>query len=157
MAEHLDVRWPRPRWWLESARTAAGQIEQVYREIAYVTAERDEAVRWGAGGGSSSHGPMPSDPTAREAQRRVEGLEDALRTARETLADLQGVVGRCLAALDAMSRALSSRHAEALELYYVDRAPTWSDVASEMGIGRSTLFRLRDQAYAWLEECWVLA
>lgn len=92
-----------------------------------------------------------SDPTAREAQERMGSLDERIGRVRARCDECERVVGECLRVLSDMRRELGARHADVLELYYVDCAATWSEVAWEMGVSRSTVARLRDEAYAWIE------
>lgn len=152
MAEDLEVRYPRARAWLETVRAAARRIEPLVREMSALADARDEMLPWqarGAGGGSGAG--AHSDPTAQEAERRMVELGRLIEERRQALAACQDHVGACLAVLGRMRVSLGERHATALELYYVDLAPTWSDVAGEMGCGISTIYRMRDKAYGWIE------
>ena len=152
LAECLEVRWRDARAWLESVRAASARIEPITREIAALEAAREHVQPWscsgsGSGGGALAH----SDPTAVEAERRMGELDALIGDARARLDEAADAAGECLAALGRMSAALTPAHSGALELYYVDRAPTWSDVAREMDIGRTRLWQLRDEAYPWIE------
>ncbi|MDO4539142.1 MAG: hypothetical protein Q4B54_13340, partial [Coriobacteriales bacterium] len=90
--------------------------------------------------------------TARDAERRMAELDsliDAVEAQRaaleDTLAEEYGT------ALDCVRAEVGPRNAEALELYYLDPAPTWSDVAREMGMSYRHVCRLRSEAYEWLD------
>lgn len=152
MGEHLEVSWPRARAWLESVRRAAARVEPTHREIAALVAAREEVCEWRLRGSGGGHGAgAHSDPTAAEAERRICELDDLIADRRARLIVLEDEVGSALAVLARMARSLGRWHADALELYYVDLAPTWSDVACEMGVSRTRLWQLRTEAYAWVE------
>lgn len=152
MSECLDVRWRSARTWLERVRAASAAIEPLVREMSGYEDARDSMLPWRSTsrGGSSGVG-AHSDPTASAAERRMAELEDLIAESRRRLVALQDVVGECGSALARMGEELGERHAKAMELYYVDVADTWSDVAREMGCHRQTVWRLRDEAYAWIE------
>jgi len=152
MSESLEVMWPRARAWLERVRRAAHQIEPLTREIRGLEEARDEMLPWWRKSSGTSHGHSThSDPTASEAERRIAELGELIDAKRQELGVMQDVVGALLCVLDAMGDALTVRHARAIELYYIDCAPTWTDVAWEMECGRTTLWKLRLEAYAWIE------
>jgi hypothetical protein len=151
MSEELDVRWAHVRWWLELVRRAAAEIEPLHREVDALEDARDECMPWQAsgacGGGAGTH----SDPTATQAMGRIEDLEGRIADARERLRECVILVGACGEVLERMRCEVDESHAEVLELYYVDRASTWSDVAHEMGVSRRAVCRLRDEAYEWVD------
>lgn len=153
MTECLEVMWPRARAWLERVRAASAAIEPLVREMSGYEDARDSMLPWRStprGGGSAigAH----SDPTASQAERRMAELEDLIADRRRRLVALQDVVGECGGVLARMAEELGERHAKAMELYYVDVADTWSDVAREMGVSYRHLGRIRNQAYAWIED-----
>jgi DNA-directed RNA polymerase specialized sigma subunit len=98
-----------------------------------------------------SMGGSTSDPTATQAINRMDGLSEQIERLTVAANERERIVGECLRMLDAMRRELGERYAVVLELYYVDRAPTWSDVAHEMGVSRRAVCRLRDEAYDWVD------
>lgn len=153
MTECLEVGWPRARAWLERVRAASAAIEPLVREIAALTEAKDAVQSWrtsGSGGGRA-HG-VHSDPTASQVERRMSELGETIADRRRRLDAALRVVGECGIMLDRMRVSLGERHASALELYYVDVADTWSDVAREMGVSYRHLSRIRNQAYAWIED-----
>ena len=152
MSEELEVRWRRARAWLERVRAASSRIEPLVREIDALKDARTEMLPWqtGKGGGGSGVG-AHSDPTATQAERRIEGLDELIADRQAKLDAQVRTVGDCGMALEAMAGRLGERHAKALELYYIDGADTWSEVAGELGISYSWLCRLRNEAYPWIE------
>lgn len=151
MSEELEVKYPRARAWLDLVRKAARCVESLQREISALEDARDELLPWQArGSGAGGHG-THSDPTASEAESRMEGLSALIASRRAELDMLTDRIGACGSVLMAMGSALTERHAQALELYYVDLADTWSDVAEEMGVTAKTVYRMRLEAYAWIE------
>lgn len=153
MPEDLDVRWRRARSWLERVRVAAEGIEPLVREISALEDARSDMLPWRSrqhGAGSGHHG-THSDPTASEAERRMGELDVLIAERRSRLESLHSVVGECGDVLRDMGRALSERHARVIELYYIDCEQTWSDVAYELECDRSTVWRLRSDAYSWIE------
>ncbi len=153
MSEELDVRWRRARSWLARVRAAASSIEPLVREIAALKDARTRTLPWQtrSGGGGGGSGGAHSDPTASEAERRMASLVSLIAGKRHELDVLTDTVGECGAALDRMRHTLCERHAQAIEMYYIDGADTWSEVASEMDVSYRHLGRLRNQAYAWIE------
>ena len=79
-------------------------------------------------------------------------LDALIADAEHRLEVLQDVVGECGTLLARMAESLGEEHARALELYYLDCAPTWSDVAWEMGVSRQWLSKMRAKAYGWIEQ-----
>lgn len=65
----------------------------------------------------------------------------------------QGVVD----VLEVVSREVSPIAAEALELWSIDRAGTWTEVAEEMRMSRREVCRARDLAFAWCNHNIVFA
>lgn len=140
------------------ARCQARRIEPLVRELDALRCARDEVLSWEprTHGGGSSRGAY-ADPTASAAQSRIEGL-DARVAAKETeLEEAQLVVGHALSAIDRVRHALGSKVADAMELYYVDLADTWSDVAYELGCSLRTVERLRESAFRWVDERGIVA
>lgn len=137
--------------WLEQVRIASGRIEWLTRELSALEDARAQCVPWRTKGSgvSVASGGLHSDPTQSEAFAR-EGLEERIEVTRHALDECQSIVGDCLRLLDSVSRHVSPRASLALEIYYIDRAATWSEVAREMGRARSSVGFLRDQALTWL-------
>lgn len=137
--------------WLERVRVASRMIEELTRDVSALEYARDECVPWQTRGSGASvaAGGLHSDPTQRDALAR-EGLKEQIREARRQLDECESLVGDCLRLLSSVSRWVGPDASLALELYYVDRAHTWSEVADEMGMSRRTVCRERDQALAWL-------
>lgn len=152
MSEELEVRWRRARAWLERVRVASSRIDPLVREIDGLKDARAEMLPWrtGKGGGGSGVG-AHSDPTATQAERRIEGLDEFIADKQARLDAQIRTVGECGEILDAMAARLGERHAKALELYYIDGADTWSEVAHELGVSYRHLNRIRSVAYEWIE------
>ena len=152
MSEELDVMWRSVRAWLESVRRASAEIEPLTREIRALEDARAEMLGWrtktsGAGHGAGAH----SDPTATAAEQRMCELDDLILAKRGEWERRVALVGACGEVLEYMGQSVGEKRRDALELYYVDCADTWSDVAREMGVSIKTLYRLRIEAYAWIE------
>lgn len=150
MAEQLDVRCPEARAWLERVRATSARIEPLTREVRAYEAARQQILPWRStgGGGSALH----SDPTAAAAEGRLCELDALIADSQARLDAACDVVGACLGVLARMERELGERHARALEWYYVDRMPTWSEVARELRCGRTSLWQVRHESYAWIEQ-----
>ena len=136
--------------WLEEVRYHAGRIEPLTREIAGIRQAYQDVLPWvtsgsGSGGGTSTH----SDPTATHAHARIDGLERLLADRQARLDESTGIVGTCLRLIAEMGAELGERHADVIETYYVDCAPTWSAVAWEVNVSRMEVWRLRRDAYEW--------
>lgn len=93
----------------------------------------------GAGGG-------PCDPSAGgPVVARL--VSDEM--AREVMAATEDEIGRALAVVGGLRRVFS-RKADVLELHYVDLMG-WEDVAGELGVGRATAMRWRDELCDWVD------
>ena len=144
------------RDWLDMVREASSHIEELQRELSGLLDAKRDCVPWttGSGGGGTAH--THSDPTASRAMGRA-GLDDEIATVRATLDRCVEIVGQCGAAISNVELALGVECAEVLEIYYVDCADTWTEVAWETGMSYSSVIRRRDSAIAWLDEhlvCW---
>lgn len=93
-----------------------------------------------------------SDPTASQAMGRISELERRILEVQARLDECVQIVGDCGTVLMRMAQELGPRYADAIEIYYIDRADTWSEVAHEMGVTRMSVWRYRDVAYAWIDE-----
>ena len=112
----------------------------------------DSMLPWATTGrGSGGHG-THSDATAAQAMARSESYDVLIADKRAKLDALYDIVGDCGRVLMRLGDALGDECSLALELYYVDVAYTWSDVADEMGVTRRQLSRIRDKSYEWIEE-----
>jgi hypothetical protein len=92
-----------------------------------------------------------SDPTASEAQARIEGLDSQIVDVRSKLDERIRLVGECGELLMRMERELGACYADVIEAYYIDCADTWSEVAWDMGKHRDTVRMWRDAAFDWLD------
>lgn len=144
------VPFRRVRVWLEEVRSAAGAIDRLRREVAALEQAQSEVVPWSTGGGSSSK-TAHADPTAGAAIARTVALKSSLEDARAALARAEATILAFWSAMGALRSALGEEHAEVLKLYYLNRAPTWSAVAREIGVPASTVRYRRDRAMEWLE------
>lgn len=143
------------REWLETVRECASQLDGLHRELQALKDARRDCLPWQCKG-SSMHGSMGgthSDPTATEAQARIDGLDEQIATLTAKVEECESVVGGCLRTLDVMRRCLGKTCADVVELYYVDCADTWSEVAAELGLHRNTVRICRDAALDWLDGC----
>lgn len=138
------------REWFEGVRRSAGALESCQRQLSALLDAQMRVEPWGiakGGGGKASH----SDPTATAAQSRMEGLESAIADERRKIDTHTEIVGEGLKVLEVVRVVVGERHATALELYYVDCAETWSDVACDMGLSRETVRAMRDAALRWVD------
>ena len=141
------------REWLELVRQAASEIEPLQRELTALEDARRDCLPWQTKSSMpyASMGGTHSDPTASEAQARIGGLDSQIMRIRSAYDECTSVVGECLAILGTMRRELDERYADVLELYYIDCADTWSDVANELGRHRDTIRAWRDEAIEWID------
>lgn len=141
------------REWLEHVRECASQLDGLHHELQALEDARRDCLPWQCKGSSmyGSMGGTHSDPTATEAQAR-EDLDEQIARVRMRYEECVAVVGRCGEVLMRMADSLGRRHAKVIECYYIDRAATWSEVAWEMGLSRSTVVRMRDDAVAWIDD-----
>ncbi len=144
------VPFRRTRVWLEEVRHAAGAIDRLRREVAALEQAQSEVMPWSTGGGTSSR-TAHADPTAGAALARMVALDSSLEDARAELARAEATILAFWSAMGALRSALGEEHAEVLELYYLKRVPTWSEVAREIGVPTSTARYRRDRAMEWLE------
>lgn len=152
MSECLEVEHRAARAWLDRVRRASAAIEGAVRELAALKDAKAKTLVWRtSGAGTATGAGTHSDPTASEAERRMGELDVLIVEAERRLVLLQDQVGECGTMLDCMGEELGRRHAKAIELYYIDLAPTWSEVAEEMECSYRWLCKLRENAYAWIE------
>lgn len=140
--------------WLEQVRSCASKLDGMHRELSALMQARDECLPWQTKGSTlyASMGGSHSDPTAADAQSRIDGLDEQISAMRAKVDHAETVVGECLRVLDAMRAQLGGLHADVLELYYIDLADTWSEVADEMGLSARHVRRVRDAALGWIGE-----
>lgn len=138
------------RMWFNQVRKSASSIEGCRRELSALLDAREYVEPWSTGvGGSKS---LYSDPTASAAQARMDGLERAIDDARAELDAHVELVGKALSVIEGVRSEVGERQADVLELYYIDCAQTWSDVAFELRLSRDTVRLARDAALAWVSE-----
>ena len=129
------------REWLEHVRECAAHIEPLHRELSALEDARRDCLPWQCKGSAlyASMGGTHSDPTASEAQARIDGLDEQIVRVRAEYDECVGVVGECLRMLETMRQELGECHAKTIEYYYINCADTWSEVAW-----------WRDEAFAWI-------
>ena len=150
MSEVLEVRWPRARAWLDRIRRAAAAIEPLVREMGAMSDAYDETLPWHTTGGGSSK-QVHSDPTATQAMARAQSYDEQMADMQRRLDALTATVGEGGRVIGRTGDALGEDHSLAFELYYIDCAETWSDVADEMRVSRTRLWQMRCESYAWIE------
>ena len=140
------------REWLEHVRECAAHIEPLHRELSALEDARRDCLPWQCKGSAlyASMGGTHSDPTASEAQARIDGLDEQIVRVRAEYDECVGVVGECLRMLETMRQELGECHAKTIEYYYINCADTWSEVAWEMGRHRDTVRAWREEAFAWI-------
>ncbi len=138
------------REWFDRVRKSAGAIEPCQSSLRALVEARELMEPWGTGGGGGSKAPH-SDPTATAAMSRMDGLESTIKDLEAELESHTDIVGEGLKVLEAVSSVVGDKHAQALELYYIDRADTWSDVACEMGLSVKPVRNMRDHALQWVD------
>ncbi len=139
------------REWFERVRRSAAAIEPCRQNLAALVEAKELMEPWGTGGGGGSKA-AHSDPTATTAMSRMDGLEAAISDLRNELDAHVDIVGEGLKVLEAVRSVVGKKDAETLELYYVDCASTWSDVAAEMGLSVKTVRMMRDYALFWVDK-----
>lgn len=143
---------PAREWW-EAVRRSARAIEPTLRELDALADADEECLSWySAGGGGAAVRSGVSDPTADMALRRSADLDRLIAETQARLDEMEEQVGDALRLLRSVEDAVSARASLALELYYVDLADTWSDVADDIGVSRETLRADRDAALDWCDE-----
>lgn len=142
---------PAGEWW-ECVRRSARAIEPTLRELDALADADEECLSWYPSGGGSSARGGTSDPTADMALRRTHDLDRIIAETQARLDELEETVGDALRLLPMIAACVSARAAEVLELYYVDLADTWSEVADALGVSRETVRADRDAAIAWCDE-----
>jgi hypothetical protein len=141
------------RDWLEMVRDCAGELDGMHQELLALIDARDACLPWQTKGSPvyGSMGGSCSNPTQAEALGRISGLDDQIALLTAKVNESERTVGDCLMMLDAMRCELGERYADVLELYYIDCADTWTEVALEMGRHRDTVRMWRDEAIAWID------
>lgn len=134
---------------LEAARRASAAIEGATRELAALEDAMRECTTWGPRGGGAR--PAHPDPTQSMACARIGTLASRIEDGRAEKERMEDEIGAALRMIEGVRREVGEAHAEALELYYLDGASTWSEVAEEMGVHRNTARLWRDEAISWLE------
>jgi hypothetical protein len=134
-------------------RDCAGLLDGLHQELRALIDARDACLPWQTKGSPmyGSMGGSTSDPTATQAISRMDGLSEQIERLTVAANERERIVGDCLRMLDEMRHDLGERYAVVLELYYVDCAATWSEVACEMGMSRVHLYRIRDVAWSWAD------
>jgi hypothetical protein len=138
-------------------RITSARIEEVSRTLSALRQCECDYQSWktkGAGGGHG--GGTTSDPTARMAEAHI-GLPDLIASTQREYEALADEIADCGHVLEVISREVSPTAATALELWAIDRAGTWSEVAEEMQTSRRAVCRARDLAYAWANRYIVFA
>jgi hypothetical protein len=141
------------REWLELVRQAASEIEPLQRELAGLEDAKRDCLPWQTKGSTlyASMGGTHSDPTASEAQARISELDAMVADVRTKLDERINLVGECGELLVRMGQELGQRYRDVLEIYYIDRADTWSEVAWEMDVTYRYVQMLRNVAYEWMD------
>jgi DNA invertase Pin-like site-specific DNA recombinase len=141
------------REWLELVRLAASEIEPFQRELAGLMAAKRDCLPWQTKGSTlyASMGGTHSDPTASEAQARISELDAMVADVKSKLDERIRLVGECGELLMRLRREMGAVCKDVLEIYYIDRAGTWSEVAEELGISLRTVIRERDKAIEWMD------
>lgn len=143
---------------LERVRSCSMALDSLHSELEALRYAEREVVPWtpcGSGSGPSTR--THSDPTATVAASRA-GLADRIERLVACIEEAERVVGEGLRLIDMVRGGLGAAHADVLEIYYIDGAATWSEVAEELGVSRMQVWRLRNNAYEWIENarCYTL-
>lgn len=141
-----------PHEYLSRARSCARRIEPLMRELSALKAQLEAAQVWRTKGDDVGHAKgLTSDPTERTAEELLEHLPGQIAEVQADLTECKRIVGDCLSVLNDISGALGKEPALALEIYWIDGAETWSEVAEELHTSLLLTCRMRDQAYRWME------
>jgi hypothetical protein len=139
---------------LELVRLRALSLDGLYREIGALRDAERNVTPWttrGAGASTSSEHGAHSDPTATEAQARIDGLARQIAATQAKIDDAERIVGEGLRLIASVREAVGDQYASVLEIYYIDGASTWSAIAYELGVHRNTVRLWRDIALAWID------
>lgn len=140
-----------PYEYMSRARLAAQRIEPLTRELAALDDQLAAAQVWKTKADSVGHGKgTTSDPTAQTAEELLERLPRQMADVQADLTECKRIVGDCLAVLNDIGESVGRDAALALEIYWIDGAETWSEVAEELGTSLMLTCRMRDQAYRWM-------
>ena len=137
---------------LSDVRQASGRIGPALRELDALMHAQESAERWRTRsqqltGGRGAFG----NPTASAALGNITELPERIAMVRGSLNEDIDTVGQGLALVAMVRRSLGGRPALAIELYYIDRAQTWAEVAREMHASDRTVHRWRDKALDYIE------
>ena len=138
-------------------RLSAARIADVARTLSALEQCQEEYQSWKTKGSGGGHGVgTTSDPTARMAEAHI-GLPDLIAGTRREYEALADELADCGHVLEVVSSEVSPVAAEALELWAIDRAGTWTEVADEMRMSRREVCRARDLAFVWCNHHIVFA
>ena len=139
-------------------RVCSARIADVARTLSALEQCEGDMSTWRTRGSGGGHGVgTTSDPTACMAEARLGDLPERIASARREYETLADEIAGCADVLETVGREVSADSADALELWALDLAGTWSEVADEMGVSRREVCRLRDQAFAWLNHHMIFA
>ena len=132
-------------------REVAATLDGLGAELCALIECDEQCLSHKTKGDACGHGVgTTSDPTARMAEARL-SMPERIASARRAYDNACDEVGEALSVIHRVHGEVSPLAAEALELWAVDRAPTWTDVASELHVSYKTVARARDKAYTWLD------
>ena len=138
-------------------RLSAARIAEVARTLSALEQCHEQYQSWKTKGAGGGHGVgTTSDPTAVMAEAHI-GLPDLIAGTRREYEALTDELAGCGDVLEAVAREVSPIAAEALELWSIDRAGTWTEVAEEMRMSRREVCRARDLAFCWCNHHIVFA
>ena len=93
--------------------------------------------------------PLVKDPTAAEALAHEAAIKLVERL-EEKRKNLQIEIGTALVLLDGIRHTLGHKHADILELHYIDRF-TWQQIAGELGISARQAIRQEQITFDWID------
>jgi hypothetical protein len=81
----------------------------------------------------------------------IDAAMDREREIDAEIARYDAIRQRAMQVIQAVDKCVPGPAGAILELYYIHMADTWSEVAGELHISNSTLYRVRGQAMAWVD------
>ncbi len=98
-----------------------------------------------------SSSPLVSSGSGGDPMAYIDAAMDREREIDAEIARYDAVRQRAMQVIQAVYQCVPGPAGAILELYYIHMADTWSEVAGELHISNSTLYRVRGQAMAWVD------
>ena len=98
-----------------------------------------------------SSSPLVSSGSGGDPMAYIDSAMDREREIDAEIARYDAIQRRAMLVIQEVYKYVPGPAGAILELYYIHMADTWSEVAEELHISNSTLYRVRGQAMAWVD------